>query len=68
MKINELIKTFEIHTSNEEKKLLDKISGPCYVNTLTEREQQVAENLVRKSLLSRVNYKGSVVVLPNEKS
>ena len=68
MKINDLIKTFEIYKSNEEKKLLDKINGPCYLNTLTEREQEVAQNLVKKSLLSRVNYQGSAVVLPNEKS
>lgn len=67
MKINELIKSFEIFVTNEEQQLLDKLNGPCYVSTLTEREQQVVDNLIRKSILSKVNYKGSVVILPNEK-
>jgi hypothetical protein len=64
MKITDL----EIYTTNEEKKLLDKLQKPCYFETLSEREQQVSENLVRKSLLRKIRYKGSTVVLPNEKS
>jgi hypothetical protein len=67
MKLNDIITEFEIFTSNEEKKLLDSINKPCYSETLSEREQTVANNLVRKSLLTKVNYKGSVVFIPNEK-
>jgi|688.fasta_scaffold1543113_2 hypothetical protein len=63
MKITDL----EIYTTNEEKKLLDKLQKPCYFETLSEREQHVSENLVRKSLLRKIRYKGSTVVLPNEK-
>lgn len=63
MKITDL----EIYTTNEEKKLLDKLQKPCYFKTLSEREQHVSENLVRKSLLRKIRYKGSTVVLPNEK-
>lgn len=68
MKFNDLIKDFSIHISNEEKTLLDKISKPCYVESFSEREQYVIESLIRKSLLSKVYYKGSTVVIPNERS
>lgn len=67
MKFNELIKDFSIHISNEEKTLLDRISKPCYVETFSTREQYVIENLIRKSLLSKVYYKGNTVVIPNER-
>ena len=68
MKLNDLIKEFKIFTSNEEKSLLDKITAPCYIETLSEREITVAENLVRKSLLTKVRYKGSTVFITNENS
>jgi hypothetical protein len=68
MKFNDLIKDFSIHISNEEKTLLDKISKPCYVESFSEREQYVIESLIRKSLLSKVYYRGSTVVIPNERS
>lgn len=68
MKLNDLISEFEIFTSNEEKLLLDKINAPCYIDTLSEREVTVAENLVRKSLLTKVRYKGSTVFIANENS
>jgi hypothetical protein len=67
MKFNELIKEFSIQMSNEEKTLLDKISKPCYVESFSQREQYVIENLIKKSLLSKVYYKGSTVVIPNER-
>ena len=67
MKLNELITSFYIHTSNEEQELLDRISKPCYLEVFTDREKFVVENLIRKSLVSKVNYKGSVVIIPNEK-
>jgi hypothetical protein len=68
MKLNDLINEFSIFTSNEERQLLDKIKQPCYIETLSEREANVAENLVRKSLLSKVRYQGSTVFMQNEKS
>lgn len=67
MKLNELIKEFTIHVTNEENQLLDKIKSPCYYETFTEREQFVIENLFRKSLLTKVYNKGNVVVVPNDK-
>ena len=67
MKFNELIKGFDIFMTNEEKTLLDKVKNPCYIDAFSEREQTVIESLIRKSILSKVNYKGSVVIIPNEK-
>jgi hypothetical protein len=67
MKLNELITDFEIFITNEEKRLVDKISSPCYIDIFTERELQVIDNLVRKSILSKVNYKGTILVVGNEK-
>lgn len=68
MKINELIQDFNIYLSNEEKTLLDKIKQPCYIEVFSERERVVIENLVRKSLVSKINFKGTILVKPNEKS
>ena len=68
MKLNELITDFEIFITNEEKQLVDKITNPCYIDIFTERELQVIDNLVRKSILSKVNYKATILVVGNEKS
>ena len=35
MKLNELVKGFEIYTTNEEKSLLDKLEKPCYIEFFT---------------------------------
>jgi predicted restriction endonuclease len=67
MKLNELISDFTIYTTNEEKKLLDRLKNPCYIDIFTEREQVVLNNLVRKSIVSKVNYKGAVLVVGNDK-
>ena len=54
MKVNELVRNFEIWTTNEERALLTKLSTPTLISRLPEREQQVAENLIRKSLLIKI--------------
>lgn len=66
MKLNELIKSFSIAMSNEEKKLLDKMEGVQPLDTFTEREQVIIENLIRKSLVSKIHNKGSILVMVNE--
>lgn len=68
MKLNELIREFTIQVSNEENDLIDKIKSPCYFESFTEREQFVIESLFRKNLLSKVHYKGSIIVVPNEEN
>lgn len=67
MKLNDLIKRFEIAVTNEEQELLDKIQKPEYIKNFQERERFVIENLVRKSLVSKVYYKGEVVIVPDDR-
>lgn len=67
MKLNELITDFVIATSNEEKQMLSKIDGMMPFDSFSEREQTIIENLVRKSLVSKVRNKdGSTLVMVNE--
>ncbi len=54
MKIYDVIVPIEIYTSNEEKDLLKKLKTPVKLCSLPEREQQVAENLIRKDLLQKI--------------
>jgi|TARA_Y100000389_G_scaffold24131_1_gene20833 hypothetical protein len=66
MKLNELIGDFQIFTTNEEQEFLDKWSNGCYTDTLTEREQILVDGLVRKSILNKVRYQGSIWVSVDE--
>lgn len=66
MKINELISNFEIFITNEEQKLFDRLKDPIKLASLTEREQGIAEIMIRKSLLKRIGFKDPTVVA-NEK-
>ncbi len=62
MKINELLRSFEIYTTIEEQRLLSKLQKPTKLSSLPEREQQVAENMIRKSLLVKIGSKDPDVV------
>lgn len=62
MKINELIRSFEIYTTNEEQQLLTKLQRPTKLSSLPERDQQIAENLIRKSLLKKIGHNDPDVV------
>ena len=66
MKLNELIQDFTIYTTNEEKQVLSKIDDLMSIDTFTEREQTIIENLIRKSLVSKVQQRGSILVMANE--
>lgn len=66
MKINELIKQFEIFITNEEQNLLGNIDSPTPLNSFNEREQFIIANLIRKSLITKVNNHGNVLVIKNE--
>jgi hypothetical protein len=68
MKINELISTFSIFTSKEESELLERITQPAMMATYTEREQFVINNLIRKSLVSKVYHNNEIIVVPNEQT
>jgi len=66
MKLNELIEDFEIFTTNEEKDVLSRLDSVRPLESFTEREQTIIENLIRKSLVSKVHNNGSTLVLANE--
>ena len=66
MKLNELIDAFTIYTTNEEKEMLSRIDDIMSLDAFTEREQAIIENLIRKSLVSKVQQRGSTLVMANE--
>jgi hypothetical protein len=67
MKLNELIEDFIIYTTNEEQQVLSKIDDMMSIDIFTDREQVIIENLVRKSLVSKVQQEnGSTLVMANE--
>lgn len=67
MKINELISDFEIWTTNEEKDLLEKLSKPVKLASLTEHEQFQVQTMIRKSLVTKIGFEDPSVVA-NEKA
>lgn len=66
MKINELINSFEIYVSNEEKKLLEKLDSARSLMSFTERERFTIEGLIRKSLVIKIGQDNPYVIA-NEK-
>lgn len=66
MKINELIKDFEIWTTNEESKLLEKLQKPIKLSSLDEHDQVVVQSMIRKSIVTKIGQQDPVVVI-NEK-
>jgi len=66
MKINELIQSFEIYTSNEEQMILEKIQGITSIHIFNEREQTLINNLIRKSLVSKVRNGDQTLIFKNE--
>ena len=68
MKLNQLISEFTISVSNEEKKLLEYIDTDIRpFSSFSEREQFIIEGLIRKSIVSKVYNKGSILVVVNDK-
>ena len=66
MKINELINSFEIYVSNEERKLLERLDSARSLMSFTEREIFTIEGLIRKSLVIKIGYDNPYVIA-NEK-
>lgn len=66
MKINELIKSFEIYVTNEEKEILKKLDSAKSFLSFSERERFIIEGLVRKSLVIKVGHDNPYVIA-NEK-
>lgn len=66
MKINELIHDFEIHTSNEEREVLKKMSSVRPLNSYSDRDRFIIEGLIRKALVSKVIQGKTILVVANE--
>lgn len=66
MKLEDILAELEIYTSNEEQQLLEKIEGVTPIETYTERERVVIENLIRKSLITKIRHGNSYLVVKNE--
>lgn len=66
MKVNDLINDFRIYMTNEEKSVYDQLEGIVPLVSLTEREQFIINNLVRKSLVSKIRYNNQIVVAKND--
>lgn len=67
MKLNELITDFKIIVSNEEEQLLTRFNGVMIPEEFTEREQRVIENLIRKSIVTKIDHKGKIFLVKNER-
>lgn len=67
MKLNELVGQVEIFVSNEEKDLLNDFKSVMLPEQFTERQQGIIESLIRKSLISKVYYKGKLYLVKNDK-
>ena len=65
MRINELITEFSIQTSNEEKDILGKLKSAKNLDTFMERDQEVINQLVRKSLVRKIEQDNNVMVVAN---
>ena len=65
MRINELVTEFTIQTSNEEKEVLGKLKSAKNLDTFMERDQEVINQLVRKSLVRKIDRNGSTMVVAN---
>lgn len=62
MKVNELLKDFEIFITNEERKLLPKLQSVSLLSSFSERDQVVIENLIRKSVVIKIGHQNPKVV------
>ena len=67
MKLNEIISDFTIITTNEEEVFLKKMPSTSQsYNSYTERQQFILDNLIRKSLVSKIgNEHNSFLVKKN---
>lgn len=66
MKIDDVLKNFKIFVTNEEKTILSKMDGVSPIEVYTERERFIIENLVRKSLVSKVSHNKTFMVRKND--
>ena len=66
MRIDDVLEQFTIQVTNEEDTLLDAIDSRTPLSQFNEREQFVIENLVRKSLVSKIVIGAQTLVVRND--
>ena len=66
MKLNELIQSFEVWTTNEEQELLKKLSKPVRLSNLDENDQFKVQALIRKSLVTKIGMEDPTVVINDQ--
>ena len=64
MKIIDIVN--EIYMTNEEKALLETINDVRPLGSFLEREQTIINNLIRKSIISKVQHNGTIMVIRND--
>jgi hypothetical protein len=68
MRFNELIDSFKVYATNEECKVLEQCKEIKRLDSFAERDRFVIENLIKKSLVSKIMKDGTVLVVANEYS
>jgi len=66
MRIDDVLKQFTIQVSNEENEVLENIDSRTPLSSFNEREQVVIENLIRKSLVSKIVVGLQTLVVRND--
>jgi hypothetical protein len=66
MKLNELLDSFEIYMTNEEEAEYSKLEGMVPLESLSERQQFIINNLIRKSLVSKIQSNKGIMVAKND--
>jgi hypothetical protein len=62
MKVTELLGDFNIWTTNEEVKLLEKLKSPVKLHSLSEQDQFKVQAMIRKSLVTKIGHINPSVV------
>jgi hypothetical protein len=62
MKINDILKEFDIYVSNAEREMLTKLHYPRPLSSFPEHEQFIIEGLIRKSLVIKIGDKNPRVI------
>ena len=66
MKLNELLDSFEIYMTNEEEAEYSKLEGMVPLASLSDRQQFIINNLIRKSLVSKIQSNKGIMVAKND--
>ena len=67
MRLRNILQNISIYVTNEEQNLLDKFPDhKVNLASIVERDKIVIENLIRKSLITKINNNGVIFVQKNK--